>query len=76
MCPRGYGRSRGLAKTISGKYRIFCDFRQKRVNNLLKKVDIYQYYDRNGTKLRSIYRIALLTETNFERAAQLERNKF
>ena len=44
------------------KYRIFCHFRQKKVNNLLKKADIYQYYDRNGTKLSSMYRIALFTK--------------
>ena len=34
----------------------------KRVNNLLKKADIYHDYDRNETKLSSMYRIALLTE--------------
>ena len=48
--------------TTQGKYRTFCNFWPKRVNNLLKKADIYQYFDRNGTKLRSMYRIALLTE--------------
>ena len=34
----------------------------KRVNNLLSKLEIYQYYDGNGAKLSSMYRIALLTE--------------
>ena len=29
----------------------FAIFDRKRTNNLLKKADIYQYYDRNGTKL-------------------------
>ena len=38
--------------------------------------DIYQYFDRNGTKLRSMYRIALLTEKKIESAAQLKRNEF
>ena len=46
-----------------------------RVNNLLKKA-IYQAYDRNETKLKAMYKIALLTENNFESAAQLKRNKF
>ena len=59
-----------------GKYSIFCNFWPKRVNNLLKKADIYQYFDRNGTKLRSMHRIALLTEKKFESAAQLKCNKF
>ena len=48
--------------TTQCKYRTFCNFWQKRVNNLLKIADIYQYFDRNGTKLRSMYKIALLTE--------------
>ena len=34
----------------------------KKANNLLKQIDIYQYYNRNGTKLSSMYRIALLTK--------------
>ena len=55
---------------------FFCDFRQKKINNLLKKADIYQCYDRNGTTLSSIDRIALLTEKNIESAAQLKRNNF
>ena len=46
----------------------FFIFNWKRVNNLLQKADIYQYYDRNGAKLSSMYRIALLTEKNFESA--------
>ena len=49
---------------------IFAIFGRKRLNNLLKKADIYQYYDRNGTKLSSMYRIALLIKKNFESAAQ------
>ena len=48
----------------------------KRVNTLLNKPDIYQYYDRNGAKLSSMYRIALLPEKNFESSAQLKHNKF
>ena len=55
---------------------FFAIFDRKKVNNLLKKADICQYHDQNGTKLRSRYRIALLTEKNFESAAQLKRNKF
>ena len=46
---------------------FFAILDRKRVNNLPKKANIYQYYDRNGTKLCSMYRIALLTEKNFER---------
>ena len=41
---------------------FFAILDRKRANNLLKKVDNYQYYDRNGTKLSSMYRIALLRE--------------
>ena len=41
-----------------------------------KKTDIYQNYNRNETKLSSMYRIALLTQKNFKSAAQLKRNKF
>ena len=55
---------------------IFAILDRKRVNNLLKKTDIYQYYDRNGTKLSVIYVIAPLTEKNFESAAQSKHNKF
>ena len=47
-----------------------------RANNLLKKADIYQAYDRNETKLNAMYKIVLLTEKNFESATQLKRNKF
>ena len=54
----------------------FCNFRQKRVNNLQKKTDIYQNYDRNDTKLSLMYRIALLTEKKIESTAQLKHNKF
>ena len=41
----------------NSKTAFFCDFRQKKntVNNLLKKADIYQYSDRNGTKLSWMY---------------------
>ena len=49
---------------------------RNKANNLLKKADIYHYYDQNGTKLSSMYKIVLLTEKNFESAAQLKRNKF
>ena len=55
---------------------FFAILDRKRVNNLLKKTDFYQYYDRNGTKLSSMHGIALVTEKNFESAAQLKRNKF
>ena len=48
---------------------------EKKSSNLLK-ADIYHYYDRNGTKLGSMYKITLLPEKNFESAAQLKRNKF
>ena len=48
----------------------------KRVNNLLNKPKIYQYYDGNGAKLSSTYKIALLTKKNFESALQLKCNKF
>ena len=37
--------------TTQCKYRIFCYFRHEKVNKLLKKADIYQYHDQNGTKL-------------------------
>ena len=55
---------------------FFVILDRKKANNLPKKADIYHYYDRNGTKLSSMYKIALLTEKNFESAAQLKRNKF
>ena len=32
---------------------VFTILERKTVNNLLKKADIYQYYDQNGTKLSS-----------------------
>ena len=38
---------------------FFAILDRKRVNNLPKKTDIYRYYDRNGTKLSSMYKIAL-----------------
>ena len=44
----------------------------KRVNNLLNKLEIYKYYDGNGAKLSSMYRIALLTEKNFESATNFK----
>ena len=52
----------------------FFAFFDKRVNNLLKKADIYQYFDRNGTKLRSMYRIALLTEKKLLKHSAAQRN--
>ena len=55
---------------------FFAILDQKRVNNLLNKPEIYQYYDGNGAKLSSKYRILLLTEKNFESASQLKRNEF
>ena len=60
----------------NAKTAFFAILDRKRVNNLLKKADIYQYYDRNGTKLCSINRILLLTEKKIESAVQLKRNKF
>ena len=48
--------------TTQCKYHIFCNLRQKRANNLLKKVNVNQNYYRNGTELSFMYRIALLTE--------------
>ena len=53
---------------------FFAILDRKRVNNFLKKANIYQYYDRNGTKLSSMYGIALLTKKNFESAEQTKRN--
>ena len=41
---------------------FFAILVQKRVNHLLQKADIYEYYDRNGTKLSQVYKIALLTK--------------
>ena len=55
---------------------FFASLFRKRVNSLLKKAEIYQYYDWDGTKLSSMYRILLLTKKNFESDAQLKRNKF
>ena len=55
---------------------FFAILDRKKANNLLKKAETCLYYDRNGTKLSSTYRIALLTEKNFETAEQLKRNKF
>ena len=55
---------------------FFAILDRKKVNNLLKKADIYPYHDRNGTKLRSMYKIGLLPEKKIESAAQLKRNKF
>ena len=49
---------------------FFAILDRKRANNLLKKAGIYQYYDRNGTKLSSMYSIALLTEKMIENSAQ------
>ena len=55
---------------------FFAVLVRKKANNLLKKADIYQYFDRNGTKLSSMHRIALLTKKHFESTEQLKRNKF
>ena len=41
---------------------FFASLDRKKVNNLLKKADIYQNCDLNGAKFSSMYRIALLTE--------------
>ena len=60
----------------NGNTAFFAILNWKRVNNLLNKPEIYQYYDGNGAKLSSMYRIALLTKKNFESATQLKRNKF
>ena len=49
---------------------FFAILFRKKVNNLLKKVEIYQCYDLNGTSLISMYKIALLTAKKFESAAQ------
>ena len=62
--------------TTQLKYSIFAILDRKRGTNLQKKADIYHCYDRNGTKLSSMYKIALFSEKNFEGAAQLKRNKF
>ena len=42
--------------------RFFAILDWKRVNNLLKKTDIYRYSCLNEAKLSSVYRIALLTK--------------
>ena len=55
---------------------FFATLDWKRINNLLNKPDNYQCYDRNGAKLSSMYRIALITEKKFLSATQLKRNKF
>ena len=49
----------------------FCDF-IRRLSDLLKKVNIYHYYDRNEIKLSSKYGIALLSE----KILKAQRNKF
>ena len=51
--------------------RFFALLDQKRENDLLNKPEIYQYYDGNGAKLSSMYKIALLITKNFESAMQL-----
>ena len=45
---------------------------KKRVNTLVKKADIYQYYDRNGAKLSLRSRIPLVTKKKFESATNLK----
>ena len=59
-------------------HRIFAILGRKKANNLLKKADICQYYGQNGTKLGSMYTIALLTakKKKIQSEAQLKRNKF
>ena len=49
---------------------FFAILDRKRVNDLLKKADIYQNYDLNGTKLSSMYRIAILTKKKKKLKAQ------
>ena len=51
---------------------FFSILDRKRVKNLLKKADIYQYYNQNRTKLSSMYRIALLTEKMSESATNIK----
>ena len=58
------------------KRHFFSILDGKRLNNLLKKDDIYQYYDWHRTQLSSIYKIAQLTEKKFESVAQLKRKNF
>ena len=71
-----FGKKNSEISEHNANTAIFAILGKKEVNNLQKKTDIYQNYDRNGTKLRSMYRIALLNEKIFENAAQLKRNKF
>ena len=60
--------------TTHCKYRIFfAILDRKRVNNLLKKANIYQFYDLNRAKLSSIFRIALLTEKK-KKKLKVQRN--
>ena len=54
----------------------FAILNRKKIDTLQKKADIYQYYDRNGAKLSSMYGISLLSENNFESAAQVKSSKF
>ena len=51
---------------------FFSILDRKKVKNLLKKADIYQYYNQNRTKLSSMYRIALLTEKMSESAIKAQ----
>ena len=72
---------RNLSSTIeilqhNANTAFFAVLDWKRVNNLLNKPEIYQYYDGNEAKLSLMYRIALLTEKNFASATQLKHNKF
>ena len=41
---------------------FFAILDRKRANYLLKNADIFHYYDKNGKKLSSMYRIVLLTK--------------
>ena len=44
---------------------FFAILDRKRVNKLLKKADVYPYHNRNGAKLKSMYKFALLPEKKF-----------
>ena len=46
----------------------YAIFDRKRVNDLLKKANIYQHCHQTETKLSSMSRIALFLEKNFESA--------
>ena len=62
--------------TTQRKYRIFLRFETKKEQIIAKEGRHLLTLRSNGTKLRSMYRNALLTEKKIESAAQLKRNKF